>query len=284
MKQILLSLLVLVLMTGSTVQAQQDTAYLDINANVVDDKASATEYAIIHKRGKKQFEICFYTLDGKLTRSCEYSQFKRKASQRTLNGITRYKFQQSEQDSLMVHYTRNRRNGEVIFYYPSGTVMARGQYKDDMLDGPLTQYYENGAVKRKETYKKDVSQGGCYLSTDSTSLDFIPFYQKVAFKAGEEALMKVINQNIILTNELLNNLMENGKEQVSADICLRINALGETKSLTIRRTDSPLFSDECFRQVLTALQGKVFTPCLIDGRPVESLLCIKDVKCVLISR
>ena len=53
MKQILLSLLVLVLMTGSTVQAQQDTVYLDINANVVDDKASATEYAIIHKRGKK---------------------------------------------------------------------------------------------------------------------------------------------------------------------------------------------------------------------------------------
>ena len=193
MKQILLSLLVFVLMTGSTVQAQQDTVYLDINANVVDDKASATEYAIIHKRGKKQFEICFYTLDGKLTRSCEYSQFKRKVSQRTLNGITRYKFQQSEQDSLIVHYTRNRRNGEVIFYYPSGTVMARGQYKDDMLDGPLTQYYENGAVKRKETYKKDVSQGGFYLSTDSTSLDFIPFYQKVAFKAGEEALMKIIN-------------------------------------------------------------------------------------------
>ena len=96
MKQILLSLLVLVLMTGSTVQAQQDTVYLDINANVVDDKASATEYAIIHKRGKKQFEICFYTLDGKLTRSCEYSQFKRKASQRTLNGITRYKFQQPD--------------------------------------------------------------------------------------------------------------------------------------------------------------------------------------------
>ena len=53
MKQILLSLLVLVLMTGSTVQAQQDTVYLDINANVVDDKASATEYAIIHNsRGK----------------------------------------------------------------------------------------------------------------------------------------------------------------------------------------------------------------------------------------
>lgn len=282
MKQILFSLLAL--LSGITIQAQQDTIYLDVNANVVNDKTQAAEYALVQGKGKKQTTICFYTLDGQLTRSSEYSRFKKKASLCKLDGITRYKFQQSAQDSLMVHYAHNQRHGEFVFYYPNGAIMAHGQYKEDMLDGPLTQYYENGAVKRKEHYKKDVSQGGIYLSVDNRPLDFVPFYQKAAFIAGEETLMKVVAQNIILTDELLNDLIESDKEDISADIALQINALGEAESLTVLRSDSPLFSDECFRQVLPALQGQVFTPGRIDGKPIESLLCIKDVKCVLTSR
>lgn len=133
------------------------------------------------RRREGKTTVYFYTVDGILTQSSVYNRFKKQASSRILHGETHYKFSNSTQDSLFVFYTNNRRNGAAIFYYPNGSVMAQGQYKDGMLNGLLQQFYPNGKPNVKKSIRMmfpkvvliclpKVLRSNLYLSTSGLNM------------------------------------------------------------------------------------------------------------------
>ena len=261
------------------VQAQQDTLYLDAQQNVIKKKAKASSCALVHEEGKGKTTVYFYTVDGILTQSSVYNRFKKQASSRILHGETHCKFSNSTQDSLFVFYTNNRRNGAAIFYYPNGSVMAQGQYKDGMLNGLLQQFYPNGKTKRQEIYKDDVSQGGTYLSAEGTPLEFVPFYKRAEYADGINGLIQVISRNMKLSKGLMEYMVDNKLYKLTADIGIWIDNEGKVKGLYILRTDDPKFNEECFEQVLPVLKSQSFNPGMIDGKPAQTLFFIKDIMC-----
>lgn len=268
----------LMALTACSAHAQQDTLYLDAQENVVKQN-KAVSCLVLDESKKDRLTASFYTLDKKLLRTCEYKSFSKKASQRILHGATHYKFAGSMQDSLQVFYTNNVRNGSAVFYYPDGAIMAQGTYKNGMLNGLLQQFYEDGKTKRKEIYKEDVSQGGIYLSPDSTTLEFTPFYQKAAYPAGYEELCRLLGRNMMPDRKLVRYMAESNRFHLTADIGLVISPDGKAVGLSVLRSDDPKFNESSFEKILPVLSDKKFIPATLDGRPCYSVMRIDGLIC-----
>jgi TonB family protein len=50
------------------------------------------------------------------------------------------------------HYISDRREGDFIFSYPSGSIKSKGRYKDNQRIGNWEYYYENGKLRQEATF------------------------------------------------------------------------------------------------------------------------------------
>lgn len=256
------------------VKAQQDTLYLDAEGNHVKNREKAVECALIQKKEDKKLFVNFYTLDGKLTRISQYRQFGKSWWNKVLHGSTHYKFHNSDQDSLTVSYVNNRRIGGAVFYYPNGATMANAQYKDGRLNGLLIQTYENGKLKRKEVYKDNVSQGGYYLSPDSTQLEYTPFYKGSRYIGDDNELVRLTAKYIDIPSELIKYMADSKTYKLTADVGIVIDTQGKAKELVLLRTDHYKFNKDSFLKLFSVLTEKQFISGEIDGKPVNSMILI----------
>lgn len=263
--------------------AQQDTIYLDSNRIPVRKKAKAKECAIVRKTENGGKQVCFYTPDGKPTSISQYKKFGKTLHSQILHGATHYLFSDSEQDSLSVFYKDNCRSGGATFYYPSGKVMAKCQYKNGVLNGPLQQFYEDGKLKRAEVYKNNRSIGGKLLAQDSTELAFSAFYEAARPVAGESVLIQAICKAIRLPVELLKEMNRQEQYELSACLGVVVDAEGKAIDIVILSTQHPKFNKSCFPDVMEALSRYMFIPGKIDGRENTTVAMIEEPIIVKIS-
>lgn len=267
----------ILLLLSLSMKAQQDTIYLDSYMRQVKKRAKAKECAIIEKKENGNKLINFYTLDGKLLRCSQYKRFGKDLYKHVLHGATHYKFSNSNQDSLLVFYGNNKRNGGAIFYYPNGETMTNGQYKDGQLNGLLKQFYENGELKRMESYKDNCSEGGKYLAPDGKELAFTPFYKEAEFIAGEDELIRITAKAMVVPTDLVRKMADTYQHKVSATLGIVVDSSGQAVDFVILATDNPKFNKACFPNLLQALEGKTFIPGEIDNKKATTITVIKDV-------
>ena len=267
------SLTLALLLSSLSIKAQQDTIYLDAQMTRVEKRSQATECAVIIKQDKDRQDVHFYTLSGELTRQCQYKEFGKKAKDNTLHGTVRYKFSGSEQDSLMLFYTNNTRNGGATFYYPDGTVKAKAHYKDGLIEGLFQQFYSDGKLMRKEVYKQGKSQGGQLLSPEGTELPFTPFYKEAVFSQGEDALMQLLSRSVKLPDAA----MTSGQTYFTATVLLSIDEQGKFRELTVVKSTHSLFDASCFKKAEKALKKETFIPGEVEGKPAASTILSQEI-------
>ncbi|MDC1839307.1 toxin-antitoxin system YwqK family antitoxin [Bacteroides uniformis] len=263
--------------------AQQDTVFLNAQKVFVKKKAKAKECVLMRKAEDGSKWVDFYTLDGKQTASSQYKKFGKTPDSQILHGITRYRFHDSEQDSLQLFYRNNCRNGGATFYYPNGKILAKGQYKDGKLDGLLHQFYEDGKLKRMEVYKDDCCIRGKYLTPDSTEIEFSPFYQPAQFETGEFALGKIMSEFFRLPTDLLKEMADKNRLSLKAHVGIVVNADGKAVDVIILSTEHPKLNASCFEGLLEMLSQYVFIPGEIDNQKCTTIASMKSPFLVRIS-
>lgn len=275
MKRILLSAFIACF--SLLAEAQQDTIFLNAQGEIVRKKDKAKECVLIRKGEKGIKWVDFYTLDGKLTASSQYKKFGKTPGYQVLHGAAHYRFSNSEQDSLLVFYKDNRRNGGATFYYPNGKVMAQCQYKDGALDGLSRQFYEDGKLKRTEIYQNNRSIGGKLFAPDSTELAFSPFYEPAqVVTADERTLLTAIGKYMNLPTELFKEMSTNDQSWLSANIGIVVNATGKAIDLVILDTQHPKLNKNCFLDVTEHLSNIRFIPGKIDGQEATTIMLLKE--------
>lgn len=263
--------------------AQQDTIYLNFQREIIRKKSKAKECALIRKADKGIKQIDFYTLDGKLTASSQYKKFGKTPDSQVLHGTTRYRFSNSEQDSLSVFYKNNQRNGSATFYYPSGKVMAQCQYKDGALDGMLQQFYEDGKLKRTEIYQDNRSVGGKLLAQDSTELAFSPFYEPATPTVDEKTLIQAICKGFELPTEVAKDMNDNQQYKLTLNVGILVDAEGKAIDFIVLSTQHPKLNKSCFSDVLEILNRYTFIPGKINDQAGTTVAVLKEPIVVKIS-
>lgn len=264
-------------------KAQQDTIYFDSTMNQVKKRSARKESAIIQNEENGYKVVNFYTLDGKQIRSSRYKEFGKQPDKQILHGPTSYKFSNSDQDSLLVSYSNNERNGGAFFYYPSGKIMTNCQFKNGLLNGPLLQFYEDGKTKRTEVYQNNRSISGKYLAPDSTELAFTPFYKAAEFAAGESELFQLFANKLRLPIDLIKDMSDKKQYGASATVGVVVNADGQAIDIVVLRTDNPKYNESSFTNVLKALKGKPFISREIDGKKITTMTVLSSPVCCAIS-
>ena len=271
---------ILVLITMSllccTAKAQQGAIYLDSKMRQVNKRSKAAEYAVIQQEENGIKLVSFYSLDGKLLRNSNYRQFGKKPEKNVLHGATSYKFSNSDQDSLLVFYPDNKRNGGAFFYYPTGKIMANCQYKDGKLNGLSKQYYEDGKTKRTEIYENDLCKAGKYFAPDSTLLAFTPFYKGAEYADGEAAMFQLISKNCRPAISLLKDMNEKSIDCVNATFEIIVNTDGKAVDFILLSTEHPDFNENCFPDMLEILNRKGFLPGEMDGKRITTAVATKE--------
>ncbi len=262
------------LLASLSINAQQDTIYMDSAMKHLKKKNKATHYAIVQGTQNNKTQVDLYTIDGKLIKSSEYKTFGNKENKQVLEGLTTYKYENSNQDSLKVFYKGNIKNGDAVYYHPNGKVKVNCQYKNGQLHGLLHQYYEDGKTTRKEVYKDDRSEGGIYLSPDSLELPYSPFYQIAQFNEAE--IVSIIAKNVTPNKELLNDMCSKKIERVSAKIGINIDEKGKITDLIIIESDNKHYNKKCLDQALSELKNQTVSPAQIDAQPIASTFIIKS--------
>lgn len=155
----------------------QKTVYLNKVSEIIKDKEQAAELAMIRKNDKNpKYTVDFFSMNGTLLRSAQYSQFGKTPNKQILHGKTIYKFPHSEQDSLVCFYKNNLRTGSAIYYYPNGKKQVDCSYKNGNLNGLLVQYYPNDSIKRKDIYEVGIATVSSIYSEEGEFLGSSPFY------------------------------------------------------------------------------------------------------------
>lgn len=263
--------------------AQQDTLYLNSNREPVKKKAKAQECAIVQKTENGGRQVYFYTLDGKLTSISQYQKFGKTSESQILHGATHYRFSDSEQDSLLVFYKSNKRNGGATFYYPGGQVMAQCQYKNEVLNGLLQQFYEDGKLKRTEIYKNNRSCGGKLLAQDGTELTFSPFYEPARPTVNDATLVQAICKGIKLPNELFKNTEGWKQSKLTANVGVVVDATGKAIDIVILDAQHTKLDKSCFPSAVENLSHYPFIPGKINDRENTTIAVIEEPIVVMIS-
>lgn len=138
----------------------QETVYLTSQSETTEEKDNAYEKAVITTNEKgKGYTVDFFSMEGILLRTSQYSKFGKTPDKQILHGKTNYKFANSEKDSLVCYYKDNLRIGAAIFYYPNGKKHVECIYKGDYWMG----FYFNiilMAASREKIFIKEVSPLG----------------------------------------------------------------------------------------------------------------------------
>ncbi len=85
----------------------------------------------------------------------------------------------TSQPTEIVIYEKGKKQGPLKKYFPDGSVMTDGQYKNDQLDGPFTLYYPDGKIQLKGTYTKGSQTGDWkYYNDKGEEMDYEDFVKQ----------------------------------------------------------------------------------------------------------
>lgn len=241
----------------------QETVYLTSQSETTEEKDKASEKAVITTNEKgKGYTVDFFSMEGILLRTSQYSKFGKTPDKQILHGKTIYKFANSEKDSLVCHYKDNLRVGAATFYYPDGKRHVECIYKGGLLDGILLQYYANDSIKRKDIYKRGVAIGTNIYSEQGELLGNSPFYVAPApLDEDLNTIYKEVAQAIELP------IWKNaGKWEAHVEITF--DAKGNMMNVRVLQSNHPKLAKASIQAVNKVLQNKTFAPATMDKQPV----------------
>lgn len=245
----------------------QETVYLTSQSETIAEKDKVYEKAVI-TTNEKGYTVDFFSMEGKLLRTSQYSKFGKTLDKQILHGKTIYKFDNSEKDSLVCYYKDNLRVGAATFYYPNGKKHVECIYKEGLLDGILLQYYSNDSIKRKDIYKRGVAIGTNIYSEQGELLGNSPFYVAPA-PLGEDlnAVYKEVAQAIELP------IWKNpGKWEAHVEIAF--DSKGKMMNVRVLKSNHPKLAKASVQAVNKVFQNKTFVPATMDKQPVCSSIIL----------
>lgn len=259
MKGVFLTIIAVLLFTGSSTLSAQKIVYVDKHFQWTTDKEKAVEYAVISKAKKKQTKVEFYTLDGRLKGIGHYSAYTKEPKNRVRNGVCTFLYANGK-DSLVNIYKENRLEGQSIAYYPEGNTKLIITYKDGKMEGKLVGYYPDGKLRREESYLNDKCTDGKLLAADGSELSFEPYFVAPEFPGGIDALAKLLKDNLAYPLDAV-------RAKTEGKVILRI-VIDEKGHMTAPRLISgvdPLLDKEAMRIVEAIGRTHTWTPGKIDG-------------------
>lgn len=257
-------ILTLLFLSGCVSAMAQQTIYLDKDARFTENAATASERAVVTSLPNAKLDsVAFYSIDGNLKRISHYTTFTEEPEKRVLHGMTTYKFNGTEQDSLVCNYQNNKRVGKYTSYYPNGQINLVRELGANGRTKRLKQYHPDGSLKRVE----EPGQEKLYYDEHGTQiLPYIPFEQPATLKTPKRVV------EIMLAKEI-KYPAEAQKEDVSGRVIIQflINKEGKAVKVWVRRGLHKAIDQETLRAVSKLVKDIDFNPACEDGQPVEGV-------------
>ncbi len=103
-----------------------------------------------------------------------------------LNGESVTYYPDSGNISEIVYFKGGKKNGELLKYFPDGTLMTKSYYKDGMPDGDFIHYHMNGKVQIIGSYLNGLEVGEWkYYDKDGNEIDESEFKKQSVVKSIE---------------------------------------------------------------------------------------------------
>lgn len=249
----------------------QKTVYLNNESEIIKDKEKASELAMIRKNEKdSQFTVEFFSMNGALLRTAQYSQFGKTPKKQILHGKTIYKFPHSEQDSLVCFYRNNLRTGGAIFYYPDGKKHIDCSYKNGNLDGLLIQYYPNDSIKRKDVYEAGIATASSTYSEEGKFLGSNPFYTPpTPIDTDIKALIREVAQKMDLPLYLIKQTGE-----WKADVEISFDSNGKLTNIRVVQNNHSGLVAPAIEATQEVLQSRTFKPATMDNYAISGSIIL----------
>lgn len=249
----------------------QKTVYLNDESEIVKDKNKAHELAMIRENDKNpKYTVEFFSMDGTLLRSAQYSQFGKTPNKQIQHGKTIYKYSHSEQDSLVCFYRDNLRTGGAIFYYPDGKKHIDCSYKNGNLDGLLIQYYPNDSIKRKDVYKAGIATASSVYSEEGKPLGNNPFYiPPTPIDSDIKTLIREVAQGMDLP---LNIIKRTGDWK--ADVEASFDSNGKLTNIRVVQNNHSGLVAPAIKATRKVLQSRAFKPATMDNHAVNGSIIL----------
>lgn len=247
----------------------QETVYLNNASEIIKDKNNASEFAVITKeKDNKSYTIDFFSMDSTLVRTSQYVKFGKKPDKQILYGKSSYKFNGSQQDSLVCYYRDNLRAGAATFYYPDGKKHIECSYKDNQLHGLLLQYYPNDSIKRKDIYEKGTAKATTFYSEERKLSNNNPFY--IAPAPSDTDMLSIIQ-------ELAHEIQLSAKGKISEHkmhIEVTFDSKGKMKKVQVIQSDNPKSIEPFTQAAHKVFQDKIFTPAIMDNQVTQGSIIL----------
>lgn len=249
----------------------QKTVYLNKVSEIIKDKEQAAELAMIRKNDKNpKYTVDFFSMNGTLLRSAQYSQFGKTPNKQILHGKTIYKFPHSEQDSLVCFYKNNLRTGAAIFYYPNGKKHIDCSYKKGNLDGLLVQYYPNDSIKRKDVYKAGIATASSTYSEEGKFLGSNPFYiPPTPIDTDIKTLIREVARKIDLPLYLIKQTGE-----WKADVEVSFDSNGKLTNIRVVQNNHSGLVAPAIEATQKVLQSRTFKPATMDNYAISGSIIL----------
>ncbi len=267
--KVFISLVLLLSCIYTNSYAQRDTLALDAYLNVLPNFSEAYFIGIKTQLDKKHTQLNAYTLDGILSRAITYSKFSDLYRDRKLDGRCVWCYESGE-DSLVMHFSKDKYVGYDTVYYKNGGVMF---IKKQDKTTRFRQFWPNGQLKRDQKLVRrnqygDVYSGKCFDEAGN-EVEFTP-YESLPQYPGGISLQRLISQNLNYPyGAQLRNKMGVAIVRFLIDVdgqCIEYKI--------VRSSGDKLLDDEVLRVATKMTKGKCFIPAKIDDVPIRASIAI----------
>lgn len=247
----------------------QDIVYLNQESEFIKEKNKASQFAVITKdKDSDTYLVDIFTMDSTLIRSSQYKQFGKTPDKQILYGKTTYKFNGTNQDSLVCYYRNNFRTGGAIFYYPNGKKHIDCSYKDGLLNGLLYQYYPNDSIKRKDIYEKGTAKATTFYSEEGKRSNNNPFY--IAPAPSGIGMLSIIQE---LVYEIQLSAMGKISEH-KMYLEVTFDSKGKMIKVQVIQSDNPKSIKPFTKAAHKVFQDKIFTPAIMDNQATQGSIIL----------
>jgi protein TonB len=156
--------------------------------------------------------------------------------------------------------TANRGNGISENWYENGQLQKRENWVHGNREGELLTYYPSGTLKRRELFVDGKSVSGECFNSQGKLVPFFAYEIMPTYPGGYDAFMHFIATNIQYPAKALRNNIK-GQVQVG----FSVDSTGQMQNIRVVKSVHPLVDAEALRVIHQTLH---WTPGQQDGRPV----------------
>ncbi|SFP87811.1 energy transducer TonB [Hymenobacter arizonensis] len=152
-------------------------------------------------------------------------------------------------------------------FYDNGNVRTKIDFVGNKRQGELLVYYPEGKLKRKETYEADQRKTGECFAPDGSVVAYFPYEVMPSYKGGgTEAFVRAIQMNVRYPAEALR-----AQTQGRVFVAFTVAASGQVENIKIVKGVSDAL-DAATIAAVKKLTG--VTPGKVDGEPVAVHLTV----------